>query len=142
MTTAQAIFTVALILLPLGLQALAYSFKKVVFAIAAAGAWILLSIYSYTLSAGLWDIYYTFFWLAMGLAIVSMLEAMVIRAREPVGKDVGTVEPEGSFDRNLAKITQQQKQMAKYRRAMSGKSEEDEEDEREKRNRRKSNRLG
>jgi len=133
------VYLLALILLPLALLAIAYGFKKIVFAIGAAGGWILLGIYAYTLSTTTWDVYYFFFWIAIGLAIVSILEAMVIRNREPVGQDIGKIEPETSFDRNLAKLTAQQKQMARYRRAMSGKTEEEEEDER---NSRKNKRLG
>jgi len=64
---------------------------RVILAFASAGAWMLLGVYSYTKSVAVWDIYYSLFWLSMGLVFVCVLIPVILREK----KDD---EPELEFD--------------------------------------------
>ena len=52
---------------------------RTILAFASAGGWMLLGIYSYTKFVTLWDIYYSLFWLSMGLVFVCVLIPVILR---------------------------------------------------------------
>ena len=78
------------IFLCLGLTISSYVLRKGVLAYAGAGAWMILGTYSYTQSAGGWDIYMALFWLCMAMLLASVLEpvAMRTKAEEIVDEEV------------------------------------------------------
>lgn len=74
---------IALIVLALGLMIVGYAWKRQALVFGAVGGWMVLGVYSYTLSTAVWDIYFTLFFFCMGLVIVSALEAMYLREKPP-----------------------------------------------------------
>jgi len=52
-----------------------------ILAFASAGAWMLLGVYSYTKFVAVWDIYYSLFWLSMGLVLVCVLIPVILREK-------------------------------------------------------------
>lgn len=79
MTTANAIFIVALLFMSVGLMVAGYYFKRPAIALGAAGSWLVTALYTYTLSTALWDINYGLFWLCILMGIVAALEGFTLR---------------------------------------------------------------
>lgn len=82
MTTATAIFLFVLIFLSLALMTMGYIFRRPAMALAAGIAWLIFGLYSYSLSAATWDIYYGLFWLGLGMLFVCLLEGFILRPKE------------------------------------------------------------
>lgn len=78
---------IAFIVLAVGLMIACYAFKKMVLGFGAAGGWLLLGFYSYTiyLEEGVFYWWVAFF--AWGMVIVSTFEAMGARGKKEVGDD-------------------------------------------------------
>jgi len=76
-----------LIFLALGLMAACYAWKKPVLAFAAAGGWLFLGIYSYTLIATEGQFYWALFFFCMGMTMVSVFEAIGQRGKKEIGDD-------------------------------------------------------
>lgn len=88
MTTAQAIFMAALIVLAAGLMVAAYYLKQRPLAFAAAGGWLFFAVFCYMLSTGPWDIYYGMFFFGMAMLIISALEPALMRQQSDLGSSV------------------------------------------------------
>jgi hypothetical protein len=73
----------AFIALALGLFIATFALKsgRRILAFASAGAWMLLGVYSYTKFLAVWDIYYSLFWLSMGLVLVCVLIPVILREK-------------------------------------------------------------
>jgi len=69
--------------LALGLFIATFALKsgRVILSFSSAGAWMLLGVYSYTRFVDLWDIYYSLFWLSMGLVLVCVLIPVILREK-------------------------------------------------------------
>lgn len=116
MTTAQAIFLVALLFMAVSLMVMAYMFRKHFLAFGAAMGWVLVAVYAYTLSAAAWDVYYGLFWFAIALVIISTLEAMAVREKvEPTEEEEKT-----ALDRYLERQDAQIGKLEKWEKAMGG----------------------
>jgi len=87
---AEAYFLLCFIVLAIGLMIACYAFKKPVLGFAAAGGWLFLGIYSYTLATDGKGIYWSLFFFCMGLMIVSIFEAMGKRGKVERGEDYET----------------------------------------------------
>jgi membrane protein implicated in regulation of membrane protease activity len=116
MTTAQAIFLVALLLMAVSLMTLAYVFRKHFLAFGAAMGWILVAVYAYSLSAVAWDVYYGLFWFAIALVVGSVLEAMAVRERAEPTEEVEKT----SLDRYLERHEAQMTKLERWEKAMGG----------------------
>lgn len=119
MTTADAIFVLALVVLCLGMTTMAYVFRKGALGFGAAFCWLILGIYAYTLSStpstDTWDIYFGLFWMSMGLMLVSALEVMVMKEKT-IEEEMG--EKETSLDRHIKKVERFQERRDKMNRAL------------------------
>jgi len=73
----------AFMILALGLFIATFALKsgRRILAFASAGAWMLLGVYSYTRFIDLWDIYYSLFWLSMGMVLVCVLIPVILREK-------------------------------------------------------------
>lgn len=108
----------ALIFLPLALMGLAILGKLRAVMFAAVGAWFIIGVYSYTLSTATWDIYYTLFWLCMGLGLVSAFLSMITLGGEKEEKPKeGDVE-EDSLDRVIKRQEKHAEKLERLDRAM------------------------
>jgi membrane protein implicated in regulation of membrane protease activity len=113
-TTAQAIFLVALLFMAVSLMTLAYMYKKHFLAFGAAMGWILVAVYAYSLSVAAWDVYYGLFWFAIALVVGSVLEAMVVRERpEPTEE-----EEKSALDRYLERNKSQMEKLERWGNAL------------------------
>jgi len=93
MTTANAIFTVGIILMALGLMVAAYTFRRPAVAFGSCGVWVILAVFSYGFSISLWDPFYILFWISIALVIISAMEGVVLRPKkEDVPEDVNRTE--------------------------------------------------
>lgn len=70
----------ALALVPT-IAALAIKTGRGILAFLGAGGWILFGVHCYTLSTATWDIYYSVFWLSMGMVFVSSLMPALLREK-------------------------------------------------------------
>lgn len=66
-----------LILLCLGLTGIGYFLRNTALAYAGGGAWVIFGLFSYAASSAQWDIYYSLFWLCLGIAIISFLQPAI-----------------------------------------------------------------
>jgi len=85
-------FLIALALMAIALTGTGYWTRRPAIGFGAAGMWLILGLYSYTLTAGAWDIYYGLFWIGIALTIVVALESFVLRPKrseEEVEEKVG-----------------------------------------------------
>lgn len=66
-----------LIILCLGLTAIGYFLRNTAWAYAGGGAWVIFGLFCYAESTAQWDIYYSIFWLCLGIAIISFLQPAI-----------------------------------------------------------------
>lgn len=118
MTTAQAIFLVALLFMAVSLMTMAYMFRKHFLAFGAAMGWILVAVYAYTLSAAAWDVYYGLFWFAIALVILSALEAMAVREKAEPAEE----EEKSTLDRYVERQNKQMGKLKKWKDALEDES--------------------
>ncbi len=83
---------IALILMAMAFIITSYIFKKSVLAFAAAGSFGLLGYYALTKSTATWDVYFSLFWLSMGLLIACMFAPLAYRETTPDSEE--TEEPD------------------------------------------------
>ena len=101
---------IALIMLSLGFTVSSYIFKKGMLAFAGAGAWMITGIYCYTRAIAMWDVYYSLFWLFMGLTIASAFSPLAYRETTPKSE-----EPEDEDAEEIRKEYEEaQKERDKY----------------------------
>lgn len=74
---------ITLIILSLGLMFLAHLKKSVNLAIVSASAWVLVGGYAYTLG-GTTTIYYAVFFVCIGLAFATGVDALSMREKSPI----------------------------------------------------------
>ena len=104
----------AFMILALGLFIATFALKsgRRILAFSSAGAWMLLGVYSYTRFVDLWDIYYSLFWLSMGLVLVCVLIPVILRE-----KTEGDLSPEvdeyGDYDEGNDPILGKRKKRAR-----------------------------
>jgi hypothetical protein len=89
MTTADAIVLIAFVFLALVPTIAAFALKsgRWILAVVASGGWALLGVFNYTQSSELWDIYYSLFWLSMGMTIVCILVPTLLREKKEADID-------------------------------------------------------
>jgi len=80
----NAIMLIAFIILALVPTIGAFALKsgRQILGFVAAGAWLLLGIWSYTQSTATWDINYALFWLSMGMVIACSLVAVILKEKK------------------------------------------------------------
>jgi len=131
MTTAQAILMVGFVCGAALLMAVAW-FKDIqAFAYGAAGIWMMAAGVSYSVSAGVWDLYFFMGWICVGLMITSGVEGLAIRGKaEQKADQIDAVE-----EKRRAEMLDKRESFDDYRekhgmRPVRGKSKEDREFER------------
>jgi hypothetical protein len=83
----KSMLFLSFIVLALGLMGACYAWKKPVLGFGAAGGWLFLGVYSYTLVASEGQLYWALFVFCVGMIIVSVLEAMGQRGVKEIGDD-------------------------------------------------------
>ncbi len=117
-TEADAIVFVAFIWLAIipTVAAFAVSSGRRILSFVAAGAWLLLGVYSYTNSAATWDIYYALFWLSMGMIVVCVLVPAALKEKKE-----DNLEPDYGEDKEfMAAIKEEEDDKARFDRLFRG----------------------
>lgn len=110
--------------LAVALMALAYAFKRPAMALGATGVWIIFAVQSYTLSTALWDIYYTVFFVGIGVGLISLFEAMSLRGKTKDEEEEQEEEEEkSSLDKYMENQEKIMQRMDKYEELMSSPSD-------------------
>ncbi len=116
MTQAQAIYMALLVMMAIGLMSLGYYFRKMAFVFGAAGGWMLLAAFTYSLSVAAWDIFYGTFWFCIGLVIITTMEGMALRQRD----DKQPPDNPDTIDRQIEKAEKFREKQEKYAEALEG----------------------
>jgi len=104
---------IAFIVLALGMMIAAFAIRRKVLAFASTGTWMVLAVYAYNKAVTSWDIYYTLFFLAGGLALVCAFEPFIMRERKEEGEEEPELDEE---DRAFKEETEtMQKERDNYR---------------------------
>jgi hypothetical protein len=118
----------AFLVLALTLLIASVALKSTLLGIIAAGGWILLGVYSYTLSAtpatGIWDVYYALFFIGMFVAFVAGFEGYQIRRRKIITDKQGKIisatiteeDEDGAFLEEESSETNRQMEKAQSKR--------------------------
>ena len=106
---------IAFVILVVGMTIATFALKsgRMIMAFVSAGAWALMGIYCYTLSIQTWDIYYSIFWLSMGMTLVCSLIPTLLREKKE--NDIG-IEDEDDDAELMADIESHEKDREKYDR--------------------------
>jgi hypothetical protein len=66
-----------IVFLCLGLTIGGYALRNTALAYGGGGAWVIFGLFCYSTSVTEWDIYYSLFWLGLGLAIICFLQPAI-----------------------------------------------------------------
>lgn len=82
-TEGIAMFLIVVALIAVALTWLAYKERRITIGIGAAFGWLITSVYSYSQSTAIWDIYFCLFWFAIAMMLAIGIEAAMMRASAP-----------------------------------------------------------